>query len=80
MGVCCETTIILPLRESPSEAYQEVAGGLWEDEDLLGDVARTVHVTPGIAIAYVSSRKHIDALGLERQRSAAAEFVRVIHG
>ena len=69
----------LPLRKSPSEANQEVAGSLREDENLLGDVAGTVHISVRVAIACVSRRKQVVALCLERQRRAAPEFVRVIH-
>ena len=57
----------LPLRKSPSEANQEVAGGLREDENLLGDVSGSVHVTVSVAIAGISFREYIDALRFECQ-------------
>jgi hypothetical protein len=64
VGFCGKTAIILPLRKSPSEAEEEVAGGLREHENFLGDIARTVHISVGVSIAHVSRRKHVVALRL----------------
>ena len=69
----------LPLRKSPSEANQQVAGGLREDENLLGDISGSVHVTIGVAIAGISRGEYIDALSFERQRRAAPKFMCVIY-